>query len=184
MLLFISAKVIYLHLMKLRDRILKEHSRANCTAVVKWIGDSQTRFDQLFDLFLHDEYRVVQRAAWPLSYVVIAHPKFIQKHFSKLLKNLEKPALHDSVKRNTIRLLQDISIPERFHGRVMDICFNYISSPNEAAAIKAFSLTVLDNLSKQYPEIKPELKTIIEDRWDYETAAFRSRAKKILSRIK
>ncbi|WP_276502118.1 hypothetical protein [Terrimonas pollutisoli] len=169
--------------MKLRERLLKEHSKTNCTAIVNWIGDSQQRFDELFDLFLNDEYRVVQRAAWPLSYAVIAHPKLIVKHFSKLFKNLQKPGIHDAVKRNTIRLLQDISIPKKFHGQVMNICFNYINSPAENAAVKAFALTVLDNLSKQYPEIKPELKTIIEDRWDYETAAFHSRARKILKKL-
>jgi hypothetical protein len=32
---------------------------------------------------------------------------------------------------------------------------------------------------KDYPGIKQELKLIIEERWPYETAAFRSRAKKI-----
>ena len=169
--------------MTLREQILKEHSKANCNSIVKWIGDSQQRFDQLFDLFLNDEYRVVQRAAWPLSYAVTGHPKFIHKHFSKLLRNLQKPKLHNSVKRNTIRLLQDISIPKRFQGRVMNICFAYIISPDEAVAVKAFALRVLENLSKKYPEIKSELKTIIEDRWDYESAAFHSRAKKILKAL-
>ena len=166
--------------MKLREQILKEHSKANCNAIVQWIGNSQQRFDQLFDLFLKDEYRVVQRAAWPLSYAVMAHPEFIKKHFSKLLKNLDKPGIHNSVKRNTVRLLQDIQIPEKFQGQVMDICFGYISSPTEFVAVKAFALTVLENLSKKYPEIRSELKTIIEDRWDYESAAFRARGKKIL----
>ena len=170
--------------MKLREQILKEQSKANREVIVRWVGTSQERFDDLFDLFLNDEYRVVQRAAWPLSYIVIAHPQLIQKHFSRLLKNLDKPGIHDSVKRNTIRLLERIFIPERFHGQVMNYCFNYIASPHEAVAIKAFSLTVLERLSHQYPEIKTELKTIIEDRWDYESAAFRSRAKKILSRLK
>jgi hypothetical protein len=169
--------------MTLRDQILKEHSKANCNAIIKWIGGSQARFDELFDLFLNDEYRIVQRAAWPLSNAVIVHPKFIQKHFSKLLKNLEKPNLHNSVKRNTVRLLQDIAIPKKFQGQVMNLCFDYISSPDEAAAVKAFSLTILENLSNQYPEIKPELKTIIEDRWDYESAAFHSRARKILKKL-
>jgi hypothetical protein len=166
--------------MKLREQILKEHSKANCNAIVQWIGNSQQRFNQLFDLFLKDEYRVVQRAAWPLSYAVMAHPEFIKKHFSKLLKNLDKPGIHNSVKRNTVRLMQDIQIPEKFHGQVMNICFDFISSPDEAVAVKAFALTILENLSKKYPEIRSELKTIIEDRWDYETAAFRARGKKIL----
>ena len=169
--------------MKLRETILKEHSKAQCAKIIKWVGSNQERFDELFDLFLHDEYRVVQRSAWPLSNCVIRNPAFIKKHFSKLLKNLSKLALHVSVKRNTIRLLQFISIPEKHHGDVMNICFNYISSPGEAVAVKAFSLTVLQNLAKQYPEIKNELKLIIEERREFETAAFRSRAKKILKEL-
>jgi hypothetical protein len=62
----------------------------------------------------------------------------------------------------------------------MSSCFDYIIDPKEKVAVKAFSLSILDDLSKQYPEIRQELKTIIEDRWDSETAACRSRAKKIL----
>lgn len=169
--------------MNLREQILKEHSKANCDAIVKWIGDSQQRFDQLFDLFINDEYRVVQRAAWPLSYAVGAHPKFIQKHFASLLKNVQKPGVHNAVKRNTIRLLQDVVIPPKYQGQVMDLCFGYIADPGEFAAVKAFALTVLENLSKQYPEIKPELKTVIEERWDYESAAFHARARKILKKL-
>jgi hypothetical protein len=148
--------------------------------IVKWVGKNQNRFDELFNLFLNDDYRVVQRAAWPVSYCVEAHPAFIKKHFTKLISNLEKPGLHDAVKRNTVRLLHYVNIPEKFHGRVMDICFRFISSPAEAAAVKAFSITVLKNLVEQYPEILQELKLIIEERWDYETAAFKARAKKIL----
>lgn len=169
--------------MNLRQTILKEHSKVNCTKIVNWVGDSQKRFDELFSLFLNDEYRVVQRAGWPLSYIAIAYPKLIVKHFSKLLKNLHKPGLHTVVKRNTVRLLQEITIPQQFHGVVMNFCFEYISSPDEAVAVKAFSLTILQNLSKQYPDIKQELKTIIEDRWDFETAAFHSRARKILKEL-
>ena len=164
----------------LRETILKEHSKANCNRIVAWVGSDQKRFDELFDLFLHDEYRVVQRAAWPVSYCVIAYPKLIQKHFTKLFNYLKKPNLHEAVKRNSVRLLQDIDIPEKFHGDALNLCFDYIISPTEKPAVKAFSLTVLQNLSKIYPEIKQELKTIIEDCWDHESAAFKSRAKKIL----
>lgn len=167
--------------MNLRDRILEQHSKTNCTKIVQWIGNKQERFNTLFDLFLYDDdWCVTQRASWPLSYAVQMHPELIKPHFGNLLKNLKKPKLHDAVKRNTVRLLQDITVPERFRGDLMDTCFGYISSPVEKPAIKAFSLTILHNLSAQYPDIKHELKAIIEDRWEYETAAFRSRAKKIL----
>lgn len=166
--------------MVLREEILKEHSKTQCLKIIEWIGASQDRFDELIHLFLHDEYRIVQRAAWPLSYCIIAYPSLIDKHFGRLIKNLHQP-LPDAVKRNTVRLLQQLQIPEELEGEIMDICFNYIASPEEAAAIKAFALTILQNLSKKYPEILPEIKLIIEERWNFESAAFKSRAKKILN---
>ncbi|HEY2720660.1 MAG TPA: hypothetical protein VGI82_02985 [Chitinophagaceae bacterium] len=169
--------------MNLRETILAEHSKANCDKIVKWVGSSQKRFDELLDLFLHSEYRVNQRAAWPLSYCVIAHPPLISKNFSKLVKNLHKPGIHDAIKRNTLRLMQHINIPKKFHGPILNICFQYISSNGEPVAIKAFSLSILHNLSKQYPEIAQEIKLLIEERWPYESVAFHTRARKFLKTL-
>ena len=85
--------------------------------------------------------------------------------------------------RNSIRVLEAIDIPEKFHGDVMNVCFQFIETPATPIAIKAFSLTTLFNLSKTYPEIKLELKLIIEERRDTETAAFKSRGRKIWSKL-
>jgi len=62
----------------------------------------------------------------------------------------------------------------------MSRCFEYVAFPETPIAVKAFSLTVLSNLSAAYPEIASELRLIIEDQWEHATPAFRSRAKKIL----
>ena len=170
--------------MNLRETILAEYSKTQTDKIVQWVGASQEKFDELFRLFINDEYRVVQRAAWPLSYCVIQHPALIKKHVSQLLTNLHQPRLPAAVKRNTVRLLQHISIPKKHEGEVMELCFQYIASPTEAVAVKAFSLTILQNLAVSYPEIIPEVTLIIEDRWPHETAAFRSRAKKFLQPAK
>ena len=163
--------------MNLEETILKEHSKKQCNTIVKWVGNDSKKFNELFDLFLNGEYRITQRAAWPLSYCAIAHPGFMKNNFGKLLNNLKKPALHDSIKRNSIRLLQAIEIPEKYEGRVMEICFKYLESPKEAVAIKAFSLTVLSRLAKKYPEIIPEIKLLIEEQLPHQSAAFKSRVK-------
>ena len=166
--------------MNLQAEILKEHSKMQCIKIVQWVGNSQPRFDELFNLFLTGEYRVTQRAAWTLSYCVEAHPVFIRKHFKKLINNLQKPGLHNAIKRNTVRLLQYIEIPKKFQGQVIDICFNYVASPTEAVAIKAFSLTVLSHLATIYPDILPEIELLIEEQMPRQTAAFKSRAKYFL----
>ena len=51
----------------------------------------------------------------------------------------------------------------------MEICFRYVESPTETVAVKAFALTVLGNLSKQYPEILPEIKLMIEEQLPHQT---------------
>jgi hypothetical protein len=134
----------------------------------------------LFRLFLNGEYRVTQRAAWPLSYCAIAHPHFMENNHEQLLANLKKPNLHDSIKRNTIRLLQSVTIPKKNEGAVMEVCFGFLQSTREPVAIKAFSLAVLQKLAKKYPGIIPEIKLIIEDQLPHQSAAFKSRAKNFL----
>ena len=165
--------------MNLREEILKEHSKKQCTNIVHWVGDDQQRFDELFRLFIKDNYRVVQRAAWPLSYCVKANPHFIKSNFGKLILNLQQLKLHNAIKRNTIRLLQWVDIPKKFQGAVMELCFMYLQSPEEPVAVKIFSMSVLKTLSEKYPEIVPELQMVIREQLPRQTAGFRSRANKI-----
>ena len=168
--------------MNLREQILKEHTKQNCVEIVNWVANDSKKFDQLFNLFLTGEYRVSQRAAWPMCNCVIAHPHFIKPHFPILIINLKKPGIHNSIKRNSLRLLQDIEIPADQEADIMNICFDFILSHKEPVAIKAFSLTVLDNLTKKYPEIIPEIRLVIEERMPHETAAFKGRASKLLKK--
>ena len=166
--------------MNLKEAILAEHSKSQTDKIVKWVGKNQDRFYELYKLFLSGEYRVTQRAAWPLSYVVKNYPILIKKHFSSFITNLEQPGNHDAVKRNSLRILEDYDIPAKYQGRIMDLCFNLISDPREKPANKAYSLTILQRLSEKYPDIKNELVTMVKTQWDNESAAFRSRAKRII----
>jgi hypothetical protein len=168
--------------MDIRLAILEEHSKAQCNTIVKYIGADEKKFAKLMQVFLGDDYRATQRAAWPLSYCVNNHPALVAPYFGKLVDLLEKPGAHNAVIRNITRLLQDLEVPAKYHGKVMNACFRFISDVHTPIAIKAFSLTILDNLSRTYPDIAQELKLIINERWNNESPAFKSRARKILER--
>jgi hypothetical protein len=169
--------------MDIRKALLKEHSKAQCKNIVDYIGNDTTRFAELMKAFFADEYRVTQRAAWPLSYCVQDHPELITPYFARLIEMIKKPGVHNAVVRNIVRLLQEVPIPKKFHGKVMTSCFDLLSAEDAPIAVRAFSLTVLHKLSGQYPEIIPELRLIIKERFDRETPAFKSRARKILQQI-
>jgi hypothetical protein len=166
--------------MDLVEVILQKHSRAQALKISKYVGADPGKFKILVDVFLEGPYRVTQRAAWPLSLVVEQHPALIIPHLKKILDQLKKPGIHDAVKRNTMRLLQFIDVPKKYDGRVADICFTFLRDRKEAVAIRVFAMTVLANISMQNPDLKQELKLIIEDQLPYESPAYVSRARRVL----
>ena len=168
--------------MNLRQEILKEHSKRQTIKIVNYVGSNQKRFDELMELFLGDEYRVTQRAAWAVSYCAIEHPDLINKHLKKIILNMNKP-VHVAVKRNTVRLLQVVEIPKSLEGITVNTCFKLFNSNEEPIAVKVFSMTVLANLSEHHPELKKELKLLIEEQLPYSSAGFRNRALKILKSL-
>ncbi len=79
--------------MNLKDAILQEHSKAQCNRIVNYIGSDKKRFSELMDLFLNGEYRVCQRAAWPVSNCVSLHPQLIEPYLDKIIKRLSKRSI-------------------------------------------------------------------------------------------
>jgi hypothetical protein len=169
--------------MNLSQEILKEHSKKQTDKIIRYIGTNQNKFDALVELFLNGEYQVTQRAGWPLSYISIAHPEMIRKHLKNLLVNIKKPNLHNAVVRNTFRLLQFVEIPKSLQGIAVEVSFNYFNDIKQPVAIRCFSMTVLGNLCKEYPELKNELLICIEENLPHASAGFRARAKKVLTEI-
>ena len=163
---------------------MKEHSLQQAKKIAGYAISSRKNFAALMKCFFYPEYRLSQRAAWAVCHAVEQCPQMIEPYLEALVTQLHRKNLHNAIIRNSVRILQDIEIPEKLHGEVLNICFGFIAEPTTPIAVKAFSLSILDNLGKKYPEILPELKLIIEDRWDNETPAFHSRARKILKKMK
>src|ERR1044072_5687287 len=164
--------------MIIREELLKEknHAKEQALKISAYACSSPEYFKQLIQCFLSNEYRLAQRAAWSVSWAAQKNPALIKPYIKHLIAQLPRKDVHDAVIRNSVRILQQIEIPKTFHGDLMNYCFAFIESDTTPVAIKAFSLTTLFNLSKIYPEISSELKLVIEERWNHETAAFKSRS--------
>ncbi|WP_020528207.1 hypothetical protein [Flexithrix dorotheae] len=168
--------------MDLREELLREYNKEHVVFLANYIGNEQEKFAELIDLFLNGEMRVTQRASWVVGHCADQYPELITPYLPTLVYNLRNN-IHDAVKRNTVRILQDIDIPEDLIGEAADICFEFLQSNKEAIAIKVFSMTVLFNITKSIPELANELKVIIEDQMPYGSAGFKSRGKKILKEL-
>ena len=172
--------------MDISNELLKYQvqSKQQALAVAECAIASDSAMEELIRCLLSDDVRLTQRAAWSVSWVAQKRTASIKPYIGLLINQLDKPLSHNAIIRNSLRILQNIEIPDVYHGQLLNVCFNFIQNRETAIAVKAFSLQVLFNLSSRYPEIKNELKLIIEENMDYESAAFRSKGKHILAKLK
>ncbi len=100
-----------------------------------------------------------------------------------MIARMQEPGVHDAVKRNVIRILQFIAIPEKLLGVVTSVCFEYLASPNEPIAVRVFCMTVLANIAQKEPDLKNELRLTIQRQLSHGSTGFCSRARKVLDSL-
>lgn len=149
--------------MNIQERLEAEHSKALTIGIVNYIGDDKNRFKELMTIFLKGEYRLTQRAAWPLSYIAIEHPQLLKPYFDKFIKKLDDSSSHPAIARNIFRVLQEIEIPEKYQGILIDKSFKVIMNETQPAAVRAFAITVASRICKKYPELKNELLILLKE---------------------
>lgn len=170
--------------MDLLAEISAEHSRSQSARIAGWIGGKPARLEQLIGLFLHGDRQTVQRSAWILRFVSDSHPGLITPFLPQMIDKMRESGVHVAVKRNVLAILQTRDIPESLHATLMNTCFDFLSDPTEAVAVRCFSMTVLANLAQTYPDLGQELSVLVADILEHETSAgLKARSKRTLKEI-
>jgi len=134
-------------------------------------------------LFLKGEYRTTQRAAWIIKHCADEHRELILPYLDAMIDRMLEPGVHDAVRRNVIRILQDIDIPRRQEGKIATVCFDMLASMNEPIAVRVFSMTVLANIAQKEPDLKNEIRILVERQMLNGSAGFRSRGAMVLKQL-
>jgi hypothetical protein len=141
---------------------------------------------RLMELVQNPDPKLAAKAAWPMSYVFQDRPDWMEPYYDLMGAMLNRKDLHQGIIRNLLRALQEAGtrIPEEAAGNIMNACFDRLLNPAEAIAIKAFSITVLENLVVTYPDIREELISTLDFILPTASAGVRSRAQKTLKRLR
>jgi hypothetical protein len=164
----------------IREALLEVHSKDQAVKIAGYIGKDPERFAELVKLFLTGDNLTMQRAGWPLSHCVERNPSLVYPYLEKIADMLRCRDVHDAVRRNAVRILQFVEIPEHLQGKVYDLCIERVDDASEAIAVRVFAMAVATRIAKEEPDLMSELKLIAEKHLPRATAAFRSRAKRIL----
>ena len=165
--------------MNIKEAILQEHSKKQVLKIAKYVGNNKERFAELMQTYFEGPYRVTQRGAWVLLHCADNDYNLVYPYLDKMVEMLNENS-HDAVKRNTLKILGMIDIPEHLMGLLTDKCFAYLKAETEPIATRVFAMTVLYNITKAEPDLKHELKLVIEELLPYGSAGIKARGKKTL----
>lgn len=165
--------------MDIREQLLQEHSKENTHLIADYIGKNNKRYQELWELVRDGEPPLPQRGSWVLTQLPVS-----DRHVSEMITALENPGNHDAVKRHLLKILSMADIPEDHAAALFDRCLDWLSDPATAVAVKVYCMDIATTIALPYPELREELKVIIEDQMKHrKTMGILSRGRKMLKKL-
>ena len=133
--------------------------------IAKRAAGSKKCFRQLLGIILSENKICAGRAAWCFSLAAELNRDWADTMQAELIALLALNGPEDMVLRNVLRTLRGCKILSEHFDAVAFYCFDYLEDERQSIAIRAFALHILGQICKSVPELKPELKAIINFRF-------------------
>lgn len=145
------------------------------------VADDPKLVSELVKLFLTDGYRISKRASNVFMTLAEKRPEVLAPHIKVLFRALRKPGASVAIRRNVVRLLQDVDVPKGIAGEVFSDCLERIVDPREAIATRAFAIRAAARIAESHAELRRELSLVLKEvLMQPTTPALRNRARKYL----
>ncbi len=169
--------------MNLKALLTREYSKSSRDEIVDYLLAHPEEVHELMNLFFGDELITTQYSAWVVGKLGERRPELIFPYFPRMIKSMSIGNCTDAVYRNSFRVLQFQKVDESLWGDLFDLCIEVLISNKMAVAIKVFAMTTAFNIVKEVPELKNELKLVVEELIPEGTAGIKSRGSKVLKAL-
>ena len=122
------------------------------------------------------------RFAWFLSGLGEVAPKKLYAALPAMFESRNDTAL-PNFERAFVTYWHLAGIPAEHEAAAVEISFQMLSSATLGVHSKTCALRLLEGLVKTYPDLKQELKLILEEEKERNTPSFKKRAEKLLVRL-
>jgi hypothetical protein len=168
--------------MDIRSILTSLPSRVEKDIYVREAGRSKENFATLLELVFHENDPVAWRAAWFMDSSDEQYPGLVEQFIAVIIQEL--PELKSTgALRSLLRMLSRYTIPEEEQGLLIDLCFGYMVSELYPVAVKVHAMQIIYNHALIYPELKEELRTIIEDQTENNSVGFMARGQRIIKQL-
>lgn len=164
--------------MNIKNELLVERSKLKINEVAHYIKINENRLPDLVNLLKSEDDFLRYRVSWCLSTCYDLKIKNIAQYCNVYMFALGNET-SSSVKRNLLRVLQWVKVPEMYHGNLINYCFEFVNDVNEPIAVKAFSLGILEKMCSYYPELINELLLLCDEQKLTNSPGIKSRINRI-----
>ena len=165
---------------RLTEMILSGNSRFNTDLVAAHIGSDEVLFGELIFLMHNGKTPVPQRAAWIMTAVTDKYPWLILPYINEIVERIPSYR-HPGIVRSVLRQFCQIDFSEEITGEIFELSYNFLNDTKQPIAIRVYAMQILFNISEKEPDLKNELKLVLENLLDdISSAGIASRAGKLL----
>jgi len=168
--------------MDLAAQLLGELSRRNADYLALYIGDDQYKFRELMEFVFQGKEPLSFRAAWVATLIADKHKNWCVPYLEPIILNLEKFE-HTGTSRSLLRMMSDMVIPEILQGRLYDICYRWLLDRHTAVAVKVYCMQIMYNISVAEPDLRHELRILLDELTDDESPGIRSRSRQLMRKL-
>ena len=169
-------------MMDIRSLLTNLPSREERALYINAVGTSRKEVSGLLVMIFEEKDPIAWRAAWILDGSDELHQGLVGDRITGIIRKL--PDLESAgALRSLLRMLCRYEIPEEEQGLLIDLCFSYLMSELYPVAVKVHAMQIIYHHTLLYPELKTELKTVIEDQMENNSVGFKSRGRRIIQQL-
>lgn len=129
--------------------------------MIEFVRAKPERFDELVELTLSDKQPASWRANSVLNFLIKKNDVRLQNRISDILELI--PKSNDSNRRELLKLLMKMEIPEHKQSEFIDVCIALWVDVDIKPSVRFYAFRILIDFVKQYPDLSSELKPLTKD---------------------
>ena len=165
---------------QLHNSLLQDKSDANLR---QWGAQIVQQNLALVDLItlIHAEKKVATRFSWMLGGIVERDPERVRPVIPYLFRQRKAILIHN-FERSLAKFFALAGIPEEIEGEAVEALFQWLMDPKVLLSTRIFAMAALDRYCVQQPELRHELRLVLERIVLENGGSLEKKARTILSR--
>ena len=144
----------------------------NIREIAKRASVDAALFNELFLSIKNEDERIAYNASWAAGHLLQKYNNYNLDNYLPILIVTASNTSKGGLKRNIFKIIQHVRIPIDYQYDCADLAMNSLLNPKEDIAVRAFALSILENLIPSIPELIDEVFFIIEKEKSFATPAF------------